>query len=150
MLDIKNLSKYKYIYHIYKSEDNQLHMEHYPIIYINDYKVYFKTGRKQDLSYQYMKNIYNTNEHENSLRKYHKWYDKYILADDKTDVQNIFDDVKQQHQIDVSKAEEKIAYIRYEKAKKEFEEALTAIEVIEQLKRKAKEKKDGNKNQENK
>lgn len=145
-MDYKNLYKYKYIYRIYRSEDGQMHMEQYPIIFINEYKVYFKTGRKQDLSYQYTKNIYNAKD-ESYLRNYSNygiWRDKYILADNKMDVQNILEDIKQQHNINISKEKEKAAYARYKKAKKEFEEALTAIEVIEKLKLNIKEKKDGN------
>lgn len=44
-MDKNNLSKLKYIYRIYESEDKKLHLERYPIVYINQEVVYFKTGR---------------------------------------------------------------------------------------------------------
>lgn len=44
----KNLSKCKYVYRIYKENDN-FHIEKYPIVYINSEVVYFKTVRKNYL-----------------------------------------------------------------------------------------------------
>ena len=44
----KNLSKCKYVYRIYKENDN-FHIEKYPIVYINSEAVYFKTVRKNDI-----------------------------------------------------------------------------------------------------
>lgn len=48
MPDMKNLSKLKYIYRVYESSDKVLHIEKYPIIYINSRVVYFKDIRKQE------------------------------------------------------------------------------------------------------
>ena len=49
--DIKKyLSKCKYVYRIYK-KDNDFHIEKYPIIYINSEVVYYKNGRKESLHY---------------------------------------------------------------------------------------------------
>lgn len=48
MLDMKTMSKQKYIYYVYES-DKTLHIEKFPIIYINSEFVYFKTGRKNAL-----------------------------------------------------------------------------------------------------
>ena len=44
----KNLSKCKYVYRIYKENDN-FHIEKYPIVYINSEVVYYKHVRKNDL-----------------------------------------------------------------------------------------------------
>ena len=46
MLDMKALSKQKFIYYVYEA-DKTLHIEKFPIIYINSEFVYFKTGRKK-------------------------------------------------------------------------------------------------------
>lgn len=48
MVDLKNLSKIKYIYRIYLNNDDELHCERYPVVYINSKAVYFKESRKQD------------------------------------------------------------------------------------------------------
>ena len=45
-----NLSKYKYIYKTYR-EDNNFHIEHYPIIYSNSEYIYYKSARKNTLNY---------------------------------------------------------------------------------------------------
>lgn len=44
----KNLSKYKYVYKIYKDsgENAEFHIEKYPIVYINEEVLYYKSGRK--------------------------------------------------------------------------------------------------------
>lgn len=47
----KNLSKCKYVYRIYK-ENNNFHIEKYPIVYINSDVVYFKNGRKKNIDCQ--------------------------------------------------------------------------------------------------
>lgn len=48
----KNLSKYKYVYRIYKDSGviADFHIEKYPIVYINEEVVYFKGGRKNWLT----------------------------------------------------------------------------------------------------
>lgn len=48
----KNLSKYKYVYRIYKDSGviADFHIEKYPIVYINEEVVYFKDGRKNWLT----------------------------------------------------------------------------------------------------
>lgn len=143
-MDYKNLNKYKYIYHVYQS-GNIIHIEKYPVIYINSKVIYFKTGRKEYLSCQHLCNFVNATEYS---PKYYKWYDKYFIGKEK-EVKEIFEDLKQQQVIHISKEKEQQAYSRFERAKKEFEEALTEIEVIEKLKIKLKEKQNADsKNQE--
>ena len=56
--DIKKyLSKCKYVYRIYK-KDNDFHIEKYPIIYINSEVVYYKNGRKESLCSCYFNDRY--------------------------------------------------------------------------------------------
>lgn len=59
----KNLSKCKYVYRIYK-ENNNFHIEKYPIVYINSEVVYFKTGRKKYIENMSFSNLW-TNIKEN-------------------------------------------------------------------------------------
>ena len=59
----KNLSKCKYVYRIYK-ENNNFHIEKYPIVYINSEVVYFKTGRKNYIESMSFSNLW-TNVKEN-------------------------------------------------------------------------------------
>ena len=128
-MDYKNLYKRKYIYRIYES-NGKIHCEKHPIIYLNYDWVYFKVGRNSRLncvSQSHVNDLYTTT----LIPKYYRWYKEYFFGNDK-EIKKIVEDLVQQ------KTKEK-DYSRYEKAKKEFEEALTAIEVIEQLKLKIKE-----------
>ena len=59
----KNLSKCKYVYRIYK-ENNNFHIEKYPIVYINSDVVYFKNGRKNYIENMSFSNLW-TNMKEN-------------------------------------------------------------------------------------
>ena len=93
-MDYKNLNKYKYIYHIYQS-GNIIHIEKYPVIYINSKVIYFKTGRKEYLSCQHLCNFVNATEYS---PKYYKWYDKYFIGKEK-EVKEIFEDLKQHFKI---------------------------------------------------
>lgn len=52
------LSKRKYIYRIYSSDDKVIHCERHPVVYINSQVVYFKDGRKQEyLNYKRLNNV---------------------------------------------------------------------------------------------
>lgn len=48
----RNLSKYKYVYRIYRNngENDDFHIEKYPIVYINEEVVYIKGSRKNWLT----------------------------------------------------------------------------------------------------
>lgn len=48
--DKENLSKIKFIYKLYKTVDNILHIERFPVIYINSTYVYYKQGSQEELS----------------------------------------------------------------------------------------------------
>lgn len=64
MIDKSNLSKLKYIYRIYSTDDkSKVHCEKYPIAYINERYVYFIVGDKTTLHSKMMgqvKEVYNS------------------------------------------------------------------------------------------
>lgn len=53
-----NLSKLKYVYHVYESSDNVIHCEKHPVIYSNEMYLYYKAARKDQLIMTNVKNIY--------------------------------------------------------------------------------------------
>ena len=53
MLDNKTLSKQKFIYYVYES-DKTIHIEKFPIVYINSKYVYYKHSRKHELEKVYI------------------------------------------------------------------------------------------------
>lgn len=59
MLDKAILSKQKYIYYIYESGHpiHEVHVERFPVIYINSSYVYFKEHGKKMLSWAYLSNV---------------------------------------------------------------------------------------------
>ncbi len=59
MLDKETLSKQKYIYYVYES-DKTIHIEKFPIIYMNSHYVYFKHSRKHELEKVYVNNVKDT------------------------------------------------------------------------------------------
>jgi hypothetical protein len=57
---MNDLSKRKYIYRIYSSEDCVIHCEKHPVIYINSKVVYYKDHRKQEyLNYRLVSSVYD-------------------------------------------------------------------------------------------
>lgn len=89
MIDTKGLGKIKYIYRIYESNDYKLHIEKYPVIYINSNVVYFKTGRKQEyLEHCELSRVYtdfmSLGKEELYRRGYYErrpryWFNNYFL-----------------------------------------------------------------------
>ena len=138
MLDMKNLSKLKYIYRIYESSDKILHLEKYPIIYINSEVVYFKDGRKQEYlnSTRVEKVLDNFVSACNSNRfgHYSTYIDKYFWNIE-TNVQEIYEDLKKQRAELKSKDEEQKKHDRLERAKREYEAALKEVELLNSLKK---------------
>lgn len=110
MIDLKNLSKIKHIYRIYESEDEVLHCEKYPVIYINSKVVYFKDARKQEtLNHINISNVLDsiTDFYQNNyyLNYYRPCFDKYFWNME-TNIQEIYEDLKKQRNIIRSKNEE--------------------------------------------
>ena len=56
-MELKDLSKIKYIYRIYESKDYVLHLEKYPVIYINSEILYFKVHGNKMLNSIFVKNL---------------------------------------------------------------------------------------------
>ena len=48
-MENKDLSKLKYIYNIYTSQDRVVHCERYKVVYVNQEYVYYKVARKREL-----------------------------------------------------------------------------------------------------
>ena len=133
MVDLKNLSKIKYIYRIYESEDEVLHCEKYPVIYINSVVVYFKNTRKQGmLNYTNIDNVLD-NLTVFYQDKYYPRFDRYFWNME-TNIQEIYTDLKKQRDEIRRKNEEEKKRDRYEKAKREYEEALKEIELLDKIK----------------
>lgn len=150
MLDMKNLSKIKYIYRIY-SADNTLHLERYPVVYINSEVVYYKGARKNSLlNYEYLNNVLD--EHTTISKPYqwssyaYPWIDKLFLGIE-TGIQEIFEDLKKQY---VDALEERFAWFnrtdedkkreRLDRAKREYEAALAEVSLLESLEKDIKDK----------
>ena len=133
MVDLKNLSKIKYIYRIYESEDEVLHCEKYPVIYMNSVVVYFKNTRKQGmLNYTNIDNVLD-NLTVFYQDKYYPRFDRYFWNME-TNIQEIYADLKKQRDEIRRKNEEEKKRDRYEKAKREYEEALKEIELLDKIK----------------
>lgn len=56
-MKIAEMSKNKHIWCVYMSTDGKIHMEKYPIVYLNSKYVYYKTARKDMLSREYASSI---------------------------------------------------------------------------------------------
>ena len=133
MVDLKNLSKIKHIYRIYESEDEVLHCEKYPVIYINSMVVYFKDTRKQGtLNYTNIDNVLD-NLTVFYQDNYYPRFDRYFWNME-TNIQEIYADLKKQRDEIRRKTEEERKRNRYEKAKREYEEALKEIELLDKIK----------------
>ena len=63
----KDLSKIKYIHHIYSSEDRVIHCERHAVIYINSTYVYYKLQKKDMLNYIKTKNVVDKFSSKNDL-----------------------------------------------------------------------------------
>ena len=135
MLDKKNLSKIKYIYRIYESSDGFLHCERYPVVYINSEVVYFKDARKQEyLNYMLAKHV-----EDNFTKFYHSgyngWYGNFneYFWNIETNIEEIYEDLKKQRAIERNKYELESTKNKAERAKREYEDALMKIKLLEGL-----------------
>ena len=88
-----DLSKRKYIYRIYSSEDKVIHCEKYPIIYINSEVVYYKDGRKQEyLNYKRVSSVEDefTGVNLSIYGYFEKFYWKVENFDSKRETENAY------------------------------------------------------------
>lgn len=134
MIDLKTLSKQKYIYRIYESEDKVLHCEKYPIIYINSEVVYFKDGRKKEfLNYVKLKNVYNnfTEFYQNNYyaNLYRPCFDRFFWNVE-ANIEKICEDLKKQKADMMRQREYEMKRERLERAKLEYEKALKEVEAL--------------------
>lgn len=104
MIDIKNLSKIKYIYRVYKA-DNKFHCEKYPVIYMNKTEIYFKTGRKSDLSIILFDQLYENFEfssghflNQPNLDEVNKNLPKLKLKNEIKSVETMLDSAKRNYE----------------------------------------------------
>lgn len=79
MLDKETLSKQKYIYCVYAGRDDNLNVERFPVIYINNHYVYFKKPGNEQLNSLTLPAISDSLDsldlHDiNSLRFCHKYF----------------------------------------------------------------------------
>lgn len=136
MPDMKNLSKLKYIYRVYESSDKVLHIEKYPIIYINSKVVYFKDVRKQE--YIHRKDL---NQVKDSFVDFYtsSWgdypcFDRYFWNVE-TNVYDIYNELKEKHEefrinekIKKTKEQMENSKRMYERYLKEYEELKNKLE----------------------
>jgi hydroxymethylpyrimidine pyrophosphatase-like HAD family hydrolase len=120
MINKQELSKFKYLYRIYSSGDKVMHCEKYPIIYSNGEIVYFKTGRKRELSYIYFKNIkdeYTCIESRDlNYFGYYSDFDKYYFKVENFDSKKATEDAFKQKK----KSELDSAKLAFERAEREY------------------------------
>jgi hypothetical protein len=130
MLNLKELSKQKYIYRIYESSDRVLHCEKYPVIYINSEVVYYKDGRKKEcLNYARVSSV------GNDFAKYYTSYyyscfDGLFWNVDEPNIEKIYKDIREQMEITKKKDEKDKAEAKLNQAKLEYERALKAVELF--------------------
>jgi hypothetical protein len=135
----KMLSKRKYIYKVYASDNKIIHCEKYRVIYANSKAVYFKTAAKDDL---YSVPIENVNDEflgiRNQLnvsppyRHYNTYGDRYYWKvedfDSEKETENAFktyrDDLlgTAEKKMNDKAADYEIAKQQYEALKKKFEQ----------------------------
>lgn len=124
MLDKNNLSKIKYLYRIYESSDNIMHLEKHPIIYINSHVVYYKVGNNEALNKRKLtcinekiKNFYAYNNYYYN-RPVH-CYEEYYYVESK-EIKEIFEILKEQQKEYRANVEQKELESRYKKAEQEY------------------------------
>lgn len=110
MLNKETLSKQKYIYTVYISKDGVIHSEKFPVIYINKTYVYYKTPEKENLTYRYIAEVYDSLE-KFPEEKIYSLYDNYCP---RTFFWNIKDAPKT-----LKEFREKYNKAKYEKTKEE-------------------------------
>lgn len=125
-INVKELSKYKYIYRVYASEDKVIHCEKHPVIYSNSEVVYYKDGRKKEyLNYTPFRNV--KDEYLGVTSKdlnYYGYYEKYFWKVENFDSNKATEDafeVKRKTELDNLKYELDRAELEYQLKKKKYE-----------------------------
>lgn len=134
-MDLKTLSKQKYIYRIYESDDKVLHCEKYPVIYINSQIVYYKDGRKKEyLNYTRISNVKEDFEHfriGSGCSGDWASFDMMFWNVDEPNIEDIFNDLKEQRSVLRSKHNRDRIELKMKRTKLEYERALKEFELME-------------------
>jgi len=138
MIDLKTLSKQKYIYRIYTLSDEVVHCERYPIIYANSKVVYFKDGRKQEyLNYANVNMVLDdfAEFYENTYLEntFLRGFDRYFW-NTKENINEIYKDLKQRKEIIKKRKCEDSARVKLDKLKIEYEKVLKEVAYWDSLK----------------
>lgn len=126
-MDKQNLSKYKYVWKVYRSSVGAINKEKYPVIYANNSKTYYKVGRSTSLNVidtSYIKDTPAQNDIDGIVRYFHKRY-YWNVPDDVEDVfesaRKAVDEENECKRIETIIAEYRTAKIGYERAKKAYD-----------------------------
>lgn len=134
-MDVKNLNKKKYIYHVYTSScDNysKLHFEKFPVIYINQTVVYYKGNRKDYLNNERISSIKNSfSDYLDSyiktwcgLRNFGSWFEFYCFDIDQVEAQSLYTKYYEKDREEKLIKQKDAIKARYIKALKEVEAIL--------------------------
>lgn len=133
MINKQELSKHKYIYRIYASDDKVIHCEKYPVVYSNSEVIYFKDARKKEhLNYTMFRNV--KEEYlgitSNDVSSY-GYYDHYFWKVENFNSEKATSDVFEQKK----KSELENAESTLRRAEQEY---LRAKAILEKIKSKSK------------
>ena len=127
ILDKQNLSKYKYIWRVYRGSEGKIHKEKFPVIYANGTNTYYKAGRSTALNTiatDYIKDCPTQKDVESVVRHFHSRY--YWNIPDEIDsmfaaIKKAVEDENERKYIDETIKEYRLAKVRYERAKKAYD-----------------------------
>lgn len=135
MTNFENLSKYKYIYRVYESDDKNIHCEKYTVIYANSKVVYFKDGRKQEyLNHIDIVKIKTNFEDAINTGMKNPWFPRIdtYLWDVEGNLMELFNEFKKQRELVRMRETEDFIVKNIAKAKKEYEEWTAKLEKLKE------------------
>lgn len=123
----QNLSKYKYIWRVYRGSDGEIHKEKFPVIYANGTNTYYKAGRSMALNIiatGYIKDCPTQKDVESVARYFHNRY--YWNISEEIDsmfaaIKKAVEEENERKYIEETIKEYRLAKIRYEKAEKAYD-----------------------------
>ena len=126
-MENNELSKVKYIYRIYEAHDGLLHLQKYPVIYINKKYVYFKTAKSDKLDFILIGNVVS-DFYKTYKSKYYTYnitakFDEYFW-DYNDSIQELFLELKEKRYSVLNQRRLESLQKKYEEAKKEYIEFL--------------------------
>lgn len=96
-MDLKNLSKQKYIYKLYEARDGLLHVEKFPIIYANKANVYYKSSRCSELSVVAFREILDDLQSTHNIANYRLQRGIYFWNDPSYNCESLITDIKKKN-----------------------------------------------------